>query len=82
MSDRARCAALVGPYLSGKTTLLESMLFATEAIGRRGSVKDGTTVGDSTDEARARNMSTELTPARMTYLGMPGRCSTARDRSS
>lgn len=69
MSERARCAALVGPYLSGKTTLLESMLFATEAIGRRGSVKDGTTVGDSADEARARNMSTELTPARMTYLG-------------
>lgn len=69
MSERARCAALVGPYLSGKTTLLESMLFATEAISRRGSVKDGTTVGDSTDEARARNMSTEITPARMTYLG-------------
>ncbi|MCE2474020.1 MAG: elongation factor G [Alphaproteobacteria bacterium] len=69
MSERARCAALVGPYLSGKTTLLESMLLATEAISRRGSVKDGTTVGDSADEARARNMSTELTPARLTYLG-------------
>ena len=69
MSERARCAALVGPYLSGKTTLLESMLLATEAISRRGSVKDGTTVGDSADEARTRNMSTELTPARLTYLG-------------
>ena len=69
MSERARCTALVGPYLSGKTTLLESMLFATGAIDRRGSVKDGTTVGDSADEARARNMSTEITPARMAYLG-------------
>ena len=68
-SDRARCAALVGPYLSGKTTLLESFLFATGAINRRGSVKDGTSVGDSSEEARARSMSTELTPARMTYLG-------------
>ncbi len=36
MGERAaaapRCAALVGPYLSGKTTLLESLLFATGAI--------------------------------------------------
>ncbi len=68
-SDHTRCAALVGPYLSGKTTLLESFLFATEVVSRRGSVKEGTSVGDSSDEARARNMSTELTPARMTYLG-------------
>jgi len=68
-SDRTRCAALVGPYLSGKTTLLESFLFATGAINRRGSVKDGTSVGDSSEEARSRSMSTELTPARMTYLG-------------
>lgn len=69
MSDRARCAALVGPYLSGKTTLLESFLYTTGAISRRGSVKDGTSVGDSSPEARARKMSTELTAARMTYLG-------------
>ena len=54
MSDRARCAALVGPYLSGKTTLLESFLYTTGAISRRGSVKDGTSVGDSSPEARAR----------------------------
>ena len=30
-----RCAALVGPYLSGKTTLLESLLLVTGAIQRR-----------------------------------------------
>lgn len=29
--------AIVGPYLSGKTTLLESLLFVTEAISRKGS---------------------------------------------
>ena len=29
-----RCVALVGPYLSGKTSLLESILAATEAIPR------------------------------------------------
>ena len=34
----ARCIALVGPYLSGKTTLLESILFRTGAIPRQGKV--------------------------------------------
>ena len=65
----ARCAAVVGPYLSGKTTLLESMLFAAGAIHRKGSVKEGNTVGDSSGEARARQMSTELNAASMDYLG-------------
>jgi len=64
-----RCAALVGPYTSGKTTLLEDMLFAAGAIDRRGTVKDGNTVGDGGTEARARSMSTELTVASMEYLG-------------
>jgi elongation factor G len=39
----ARCIALVGPYLSGKTTLLESILARTGAITRQGSVADGIT---------------------------------------
>ena len=49
-----RCAVLVGPYLSGKTTLFESVLFATGAIPRKGTVKDGNTVGDAAPESRAR----------------------------
>lgn len=65
----ARCAALVGPYLSGKTTLLESLLFATGATTRKGSVRDGNTVGDGTAEARGRQMSVELNPASFEYLG-------------
>lgn len=72
MGERAggpRVAALIGPYLSGKTTLLESLLFAAGAIHRRGSQKDGNTVGDNTPEARARQMSTELNAAHATYLG-------------
>lgn len=64
-----RCAALVGPYLSGKTTLLESLLAAAGAIGRKGSVRDGNTVGDASDESRARQMSTELSIASVDYLG-------------
>ncbi len=51
----SRNVAIVGPYLSGKTTLLESLLFVTGAISRKGNIKDGNTVGDSTgDHAIAR----------------------------
>ena len=64
-----RCAALVGPYLSGKTTLLESLLFAAGAITRKGSVRDGNTVGDSAPEAKARQMSVEVGLATAEYLG-------------
>ena len=71
MSDAAgtRCVALVGPYLSGKTTLLESLLFVSGGIHRRGSVKEGNSVGDSAAEARARQMSVELSVGSTEYLG-------------
>ncbi len=74
MSDRPtgpRCAALVGPYLSGKTTLLEALLFASGTINRHGTQKDGNTIGDSTPEARGRQMSTEINVARAAYLDDP-----------
>lgn len=64
-----RCAALVGPYLSGKTALLESLLFATGAISRKGNAKEGTTVSDSSPEAKARKMSVEMSTATAEYLG-------------
>ncbi|WP_372884574.1 elongation factor G [Shimia sp.] len=70
-NSRARVAALVGPYSSGKTTLFEDILFAAGAIPRRGSVKDGTTTGDASPEARARSMSTEINVASFDYLGDP-----------
>ena len=63
-----RCVALVGPQSSGKTTLLESILFATGAVKRKGSIKEGSTVGDHADEARARGMSTEPSIASTRYL--------------
>ncbi|MBM3542117.1 MAG: elongation factor G, partial [Alphaproteobacteria bacterium] len=66
-----RCAALIGPYSSGKTTLLESLLAATGAIARKGSVREGNSVGDSSPEARARQMGTELNIATAEYLGDP-----------
>jgi len=63
-----RNIAIVGPYLSGKTTLLEGLLHACGATNRKGSVTEGTTVGDSATEARARNMSTELNVGSATFM--------------
>ena len=65
----ARCIALVGPYLSGKTTLLEAILARTGAVKRQGSVTDKSSVGDSSLEAREHGMSVELTVADVSYLG-------------
>src|SRR5215470_11708236 len=66
-----RCAALIGPYLSGKTTLLEALLHASGGTTRRGSVRDGNSVGDHAQEARGRQMSTEINVANATFLGDP-----------
>ncbi|NHC35700.1 elongation factor G [Scytonema millei] len=65
-----RNVAIVGPYLSGKTTLLESLLSVTGAITRKGSVRDGNTVGDSAAEARDRQMSVEVSAASTEYEGV------------
>ena len=65
----ARCIALVGPYLSGKTTLLETILFQTGAIPRQGKVSEKSTIGDAAPEARAHGMSIELNAATTNYLG-------------
>ena len=64
-----RCIAVVGAQSSGKTTLVESMLLAAGAIQKRGRVIDKSTVSDNSPEARTRQMSTELTPVRFSYLG-------------
>lgn len=63
-----RCIALVGPFQSGKTTLLEAILARTGAIPRQGTVEAGTTVGDGSPEAREHRMSIELMPATTTFM--------------
>ena len=60
--------ALVGPQSSGKTTLLESILFTCGDITRKGQVEGGSTVSDVSAEARAHHMSTELTAVSAHYL--------------
>lgn len=81
-----RNIAIVGPYSSGKTTLLESLLYVSGVITRKGSIKDGNTVGDATAEARDRQMSTEVTAASLeygslsfTFLDCPGSIELAQE---
>src|SRR5438552_11097687 len=64
-----RCIALVGPFQSGKTTLLEAILARTGAIPRQGSVEAGSTVGDASAESRHHKMSVELSVATTNFLG-------------
>src|SRR6187549_2955530 len=63
-----RCIALVGPFQSGKTTLLEAILARTGAIQRQGTVEAGTSIGDASKESRHHKMSVELTVATTTFM--------------
>ncbi len=64
-----RCIALVGPFQSGKTTLLEAILERTGALQRAGTVEAGNTVADAGAESRAHRMSVELSVASAEFLG-------------
>lgn len=67
--SNARCIALVGPFQSGKTTLLEAILARTGAIPRAGSVDTGSSVGDASAEARRHKMGVGLQAATTTFMG-------------
>lgn len=57
---RLRNIAFVGPHHAGKTTLVEAILAYTGAIGRRGSIADGSTVTDHEPEDVAHAQSTTV----------------------
>jgi len=59
----------VGPFQSGKTTLLEAILERTGALQRMGSVETGTTVADASAEARQFKMSIEAGIATTNFMG-------------
>ena len=64
-----RCAALVGTYLSGKTTLLESLLFATGAITPQGHGQGGQHASATAPPRRAaRKMTVEINAASAEFL--------------
>src|SRR4051794_3196264 len=64
-----RCIAIVGPFASGKTSLLEEILARTGTVEKAGSVANGTSVGDASSEARAHAMSVELNVAEANFMG-------------
>ena len=66
---RARLIALVGPSQCGKTTLLEALLAHGGALEKQGSVREGTSVGDASPQARAHRLSVEPNFAAVDYLG-------------
>ncbi|MBZ9742861.1 MULTISPECIES: elongation factor G [unclassified Mesorhizobium] len=64
-----KCIAIVGPFASGKTTLLEAILARTGAIPRQNPVSSGNTVSDHSPEARAHAMSVEASIATTEFMG-------------
>src|SRR3979490_2317273 len=64
-----RCIALVGPFQSGKTTLLEAIMARTRAIPPAGSVDAGTSVGAAGPESRHHQLGAGLTRASTSFIG-------------
>ena len=59
-SDKLRNVVLLGHGGSGKTLLVDAMLFDTGKVNRLGQVDDGTSVSDWDDEERRRRMSINM----------------------
>ena len=68
-TNGTRLIALVGPAGAGKTSLAEAFLFASGTTDRQGSTGSGSSIGDSSAEARSRGGSTETNLYNFTYLG-------------
>jgi elongation factor G len=78
-TDRLRNVAFVGHQGSGKTTLVEALLYNTGAVSRIGRIEDKNTVSDWDDEERERGLSlaTSLVPVefedvKINILDAPG----------
>ncbi|MEE2030961.1 elongation factor G-like protein EF-G2 [Rhodococcus chondri] len=68
--DRIRNVVLVGASASGKTTLAESLAFASGAIGRAGRVVDGTTVSDYEEIEQQHRRSVQLAVLPLEWNGI------------
>jgi len=62
-----RNVAFIGVNKSGKTSLVEALLNITGANSRRGKIADGTCTTDYEPESVERQISTQVSSARMTY---------------
>ncbi len=65
--SNTRNIAFIGVHHSGKTSLVESILYLTGTISRRGKTLDGTSTGDHTPESIARQMSTSVSAVNTKY---------------
>jgi elongation factor G len=64
-----RNVAFVGHSASGKTTLLDTLLFRAKAVDRRGSVDDGTSFCDYDDEEKKRRATIDTKVLTLEYGG-------------
>ena len=69
VSSNIRNIALMGHGSEGKTTLMESMLFAAGLTDRQGKVEDGTTVSDFDPEEKKRGFSISAAYAPIVWGG-------------
>ena len=67
---KIRNVAVVGHRGTGKTSLVEALLFQSGEVNRLGSIEAGTTVGDWDEDEQRRRMSIALT---LTHAGWQGR---------
>jgi elongation factor G len=61
---KIRNLAVVGHRSTGKTSLVEAMLFQSGAVNRLGTVEQGSTVGDWDDDEKRRQMSLQASLCR------------------
>ena len=78
-TDKIRNLSLVGHSGSGKTSLIEALLYKTGAIDKKGRVEDGSTVSDYENQEKRRHISiqTSIIPIefedyKINFIDSPG----------